>query len=185
MLKLLRVGECGRERSAAAHADGRVVDLSPLVEGIGPETLDPAAPTDLTAKMDLLGPRLPELHMSHRRIGPPPSRVGKTFSPLGPWLVTADEIGDPQALAMELTVSGEIRQSSSAGDLTFGVAHLLWYISQFMVLHLGDVINTGTPQGVGSGFTPPRFLRDDHSGQLSIAGLGSQCHAIRRTVVTA
>jgi 2-keto-4-pentenoate hydratase/2-oxohepta-3-ene-1,7-dioic acid hydratase in catechol pathway len=103
----------------------------------------------------------------------------ETFSPLGPWLVTADEVPDPQDLRLSLRVNGEARQDSTTADMVFSVDHLVWYISQFMVLRPGDVINTGTPPGVGSGFTPPRFLRDNDVVELSIEGLGSQRQVFR------
>jgi 2-keto-4-pentenoate hydratase/2-oxohepta-3-ene-1,7-dioic acid hydratase in catechol pathway len=103
----------------------------------------------------------------------------ETFSPLGPWLVTTDEVPDVQDLELHLRVNGEVRQQSTTGDMIFTVDHLVWYISQFMVLRPGDVINTGTPQGVGSGFSPPRFLRDGDVVELGITGLGSQRQLFR------
>jgi 2-keto-4-pentenoate hydratase/2-oxohepta-3-ene-1,7-dioic acid hydratase in catechol pathway len=104
----------------------------------------------------------------------------ETFSPLGPWLVTADEVSDVQDLALHLRVNGEARQESTTGDMIFTVDHLVWYVSQFMVLRPGDVINTGTPPGVGSGFSPPRFVRDGDVVELAITGLGSQRQVFRR-----
>jgi 2-keto-4-pentenoate hydratase/2-oxohepta-3-ene-1,7-dioic acid hydratase in catechol pathway len=98
------------------------------------------------------------------------------FNPLGPWFVTADEVADPQALELALSVNGQIRQQSSTSDMIFSVRHLVWYISQFMTLLPGDIINTGTPAGVGAGFEPPRFLRDGDVVELSITGLGQQRH---------
>jgi len=98
----------------------------------------------------------------------------ETFNPLGPWLVTADEVPDPQALALSLSVNGEVRQRSSTAEMVFGVHHLVWYLSQFMVLEPGDVINTGTPAGVALGSDPPRYLRDGDEVEAAIAGLGSQ-----------
>ncbi|WP_062210494.1 fumarylacetoacetate hydrolase family protein [Demequina oxidasica] len=100
-----------------------------------------------------------------------------TFNPLGPWIVTADEVSDPNALDLKLTVNGEVRQNSSTADMIFDVDYLVWYISQFMTLMPGDVINTGTPQGVGSGFTPGKFLSAGDVVEVSISGLGSQRHA--------
>ncbi len=96
-----------------------------------------------------------------------------TFAPLGPWMATPDEIGDPQSLSMWLDVNGERVQQSSTAELVFGVAHLVSYISQFMTLLPGDVISTGTPAGVGLGFTPPRFLSHGDLVELSIDGLGT------------
>jgi 2-keto-4-pentenoate hydratase/2-oxohepta-3-ene-1,7-dioic acid hydratase in catechol pathway len=103
----------------------------------------------------------------------------ETFSPVGPWLATADEVPDPQDLRLNLRVNGEVRQDSTTADMIFGVDHLVWYISQFMVLRPGDVINTGTPPGVGSGFTPPRFLRDGDVVEVGISGLGTQHQVFR------
>jgi 2-keto-4-pentenoate hydratase/2-oxohepta-3-ene-1,7-dioic acid hydratase in catechol pathway len=103
----------------------------------------------------------------------------ETFSPLGPWLVTADEVQDVQDLELRLSVNGELRQSSTTADMIFPVDHLVWYVSQFMVLYPGDVINTGTPPGVGSGFSPPRFVRHGDVVELGIDGLGSQRQVFR------
>jgi 2-keto-4-pentenoate hydratase/2-oxohepta-3-ene-1,7-dioic acid hydratase in catechol pathway len=98
----------------------------------------------------------------------------ETFNPLGPWLVTPDEVGDPQALGLMLSVNGEVKQRSSTADMIFSVAHLVWYTSQFMVLYAGDVINTGTPEGVGLGQKPPQYLRNGDVVELSIERLGVQ-----------
>ena len=99
----------------------------------------------------------------------------ETFGPLGPWLVTRDEIPDPQKLNMWLTVNGEIRQKGSTGTMVFGVEHLVWYCSQFFVLEPGDVIVTGTPPGVGMGIKlEPKFLKAGDTVRLGIDGLGEQ-----------
>jgi 2-keto-4-pentenoate hydratase/2-oxohepta-3-ene-1,7-dioic acid hydratase in catechol pathway len=99
----------------------------------------------------------------------------ETFNPLGPWLATTDEIPDPQTLAMSLDVNGTRRQTGTTKTMIFGVAHLVWYLSQFMVLEAGDVITTGTPPGVGLGQKPsPIYLKDGDVMELSIEGLGSQ-----------
>jgi len=99
----------------------------------------------------------------------------ETFGPLGPWLVTKDEIADPQQLDMWLTVNGERRQKGSTRNMVFGVAHLVWYCSQFFVMEPGDVIVTGTPPGVGMGFKPePKFLRAGDVVRRGIDGLGEQ-----------
>jgi len=98
-----------------------------------------------------------------------------TFGPLGPWLVTKDEIKNPQNLDMLLTVNGETRQTGNTKTMVFGVAHLVWYCSQFMVLEPGDVIATGTPPGVGLGIKPePKFLKAGDVVRLTIGGLGQQ-----------
>jgi 2-keto-4-pentenoate hydratase/2-oxohepta-3-ene-1,7-dioic acid hydratase in catechol pathway len=96
------------------------------------------------------------------------------FGQLGPWLVTRDEVADPQDLAMWLTVNGEKMQNGSTRTMVYGVAHLVSYLSQFMTLHPGDVISTGTPPGVGLGMKPPRYLKAGDVVELSIAGLGTQ-----------
>lgn len=97
-----------------------------------------------------------------------------TFGPIGPWLVTRDEIPDPQALAMWLEVDGHRWQDGSSATMIFGIAHLVSYISQFMSLQPGDVISTGTPPGVGLGQKPPVYLRPGQTMRLGIEGLGEQ-----------
>ena len=98
----------------------------------------------------------------------------ETFGPLGPWLVTKDEVPDPMALDMFLDVSGERMQTGSTRTMIFGPAYLVSYISRFMVLDPGDVIVTGTPPGVGLGKKPPRFLKPGDVMHLGISGLGEQ-----------
>ena len=97
-----------------------------------------------------------------------------TFGPIGPWLVTKDEIADPQNLGMWLKVNGETMQNGSTRTMVYGVAFVVSYLSQFMSLHPGDVISTGTPPGVGMGMKPPRYLRDGDVVELGIEGLGTQ-----------
>jgi 2-keto-4-pentenoate hydratase/2-oxohepta-3-ene-1,7-dioic acid hydratase in catechol pathway len=98
----------------------------------------------------------------------------ETFNPLGPWLSTADEVADPQALGLRLWVNGRPRQDSSTSEMIFGVHHLVWYLSQFMVLRPGDVINTGTPAGVALGKPDKPYLRAGDVVELEIDGLGRQ-----------
>lgn len=98
----------------------------------------------------------------------------ETFNPLGPWITTTDEVKDPQNLELWLKINGAEEQSSSTSDMIFDVAHLIWYTSQFMVLDPGDMINTGTPQGVGNGKNPPRYLKAGDLVELGITGLGEQ-----------
>ncbi|MFD8281338.1 fumarylacetoacetate hydrolase family protein [Streptomyces solisilvae] len=99
----------------------------------------------------------------------------ETFNPLGPWLVTADEVPDPQALDLRLWVNGELEQSGSTADQIFGVAEVVRYLSQFMTLYPGDVINTGTPAGVAMGRPEPKpYLRAGDVVELEIDGLGRQ-----------
>jgi 2,4-diketo-3-deoxy-L-fuconate hydrolase len=97
-----------------------------------------------------------------------------TFGPVGPWLVTADEVADPQRLDLWLDVNGARMQTGNTRTMIFGVAQLVSYISRFMTLHPGDLISTGTPPGVGLGHKPPRFLRPGDEMRLGIAGLGEQ-----------
>lgn len=96
------------------------------------------------------------------------------FNPLGPWLVTPDEAGDPQDLALRLSVNGEPRQDGNTGNMVFDVGHLVWYLSQYMVLRPGDVINTGTPAGVALGLPGTPYLRAGDTVELSVDGLGTQ-----------
>ncbi|MBC7156641.1 MAG: fumarylacetoacetate hydrolase family protein [Rhodobacteraceae bacterium] len=96
------------------------------------------------------------------------------FGPTGPWLVTRDEVADPQTLPMWLKVNGETMQNGSTATMVFGVARLVSYLSQFMTLHPGDIIATGTPPGVGMGMKPQRFLKPGDVVELGIEGLGSQ-----------
>jgi 2-keto-4-pentenoate hydratase/2-oxohepta-3-ene-1,7-dioic acid hydratase in catechol pathway len=100
-------------------------------------------------------------------------KSAETFGPLGPWLVTTDEI-DPQDLAMELKVNGDVRQKGSTSTMIFSIPFLLSYITQFCVLEPGDVVTTGTPPGVGLGMKPPQFLKPGDVMELSIEGLGHQ-----------
>ncbi|MFQ8433231.1 fumarylacetoacetate hydrolase family protein [Amaricoccus sp. W119] len=97
-----------------------------------------------------------------------------TFGPLGPWLVTADEVPDPQDLDMWLEVDGHRFQNGGTRTMIFGVAHVVSYISQFMSLQPGDVIATGTPPGVGLGQKPPLYLKAGQTMRLGISGLGEQ-----------
>lgn len=98
----------------------------------------------------------------------------ETFNPLGPWLVTADEIPDPQSLGMRLWVDGELRQNGNSKNMIFGVAEIIRYLSRFMVLEPGDVINTGTPAGVAMGLPGQPYLRAGAVMELEIDGLGRQ-----------
>lgn len=98
----------------------------------------------------------------------------ETFCPLGPWLVTPDELTDPQGLALWLDVNGEPRQRGKSSDMVFDVSTLVRYISQFMVLNPGDLILTGTPSGVGLGMSPPQYLWPGDQMDLGIDGLGEQ-----------
>ncbi len=97
-----------------------------------------------------------------------------TFGPIGPWLVTRDEVADPQDLDMWLEVDSHRYQDGSTRTMVYGVAHLIHHLSQFMTLHPGDIISTGTPPGVGLGQKPPVYLRRGQVMELGIEGLGRQ-----------
>lgn len=96
------------------------------------------------------------------------------FGQTGPWLVTPDEVPDPQNLSMWLKVNGQTMQNGSTKTMVYGVAHIVAYLSQFFTLHSGDIISTGTPPGVGMGMKPQRFLKVGDRVDLGIEGLGSQ-----------
>src|SRR3954463_888753 len=98
----------------------------------------------------------------------------ETFGPLGPWLVTKDEVPDPQNLNLWLTVNGEQRQRGNTKTMVFGAEHLVWYCSQFFILEPGDVIITGTPSGVALGMKPPKFLQAGDVVRLGVDRLGEQ-----------
>ncbi|MGF0539030.1 fumarylacetoacetate hydrolase family protein [Agrobacterium sp. ES01] len=102
-----------------------------------------------------------------------------TFGPIGPWLVTKDEIADPLNLGMWLTVNGEKMQDGSSKTMVYGIAHVVSYLSQFMSLQPGDVISTGTPPGVGMGMKPQRYLKAGDVVELGIEGLGTQKQTFR------
>ena len=102
-----------------------------------------------------------------------------TFGPIGPWLVTKDEVTDPQNIKMWLTVNGKTMQNGSTKTMVYGVAYLVSYLSQFMSLHPGDIISTGTPPGVGLGMKPPVFLKAGDVVELGIEGLGQQKQTFR------
>ncbi|MGW2629878.1 fumarylacetoacetate hydrolase family protein [Streptomyces chattanoogensis] len=104
----------------------------------------------------------------------------ETFNPLGPWLVTADEVPDPQSLGVRLWVNGELKQDGTTADQIFPVAEVVRYVSQFMTLYPGDVINTGTPAGVAMGQPEPKpYLRAGDVVELEIDGLGRQRQPLR------
>lgn len=105
-----------------------------------------------------------------------------TFGPIGPWLVTKDEVADPQNLGLWLKVNGETVQNGTTKTMVYGAAFLVSYLSQFMSLHPGDIISTGTPPGVGMGMKPPRYLKPGDVVELGIEGLGSQKQTTRADI---
>ena len=103
-----------------------------------------------------------------------------TFGPVGPWLVTADEVKDPQKLTMWLELNGKRVQNGSTATMVFGVAHIVAYISEFFTLMPGDIITTGTPPGVGMGMKPPRYLKPGDTMRICVEGLGEQFQTVVR-----
>ena len=103
-----------------------------------------------------------------------------TFGPIGPWLVTADEVPDPQKLTMWLDLNGKRVQNGSTATMVYGVAHIVAYLSQFFTLEPGDVITTGTPPGVGMGMKPPRYLKPGDTMRICVEGLGEQFQTVVR-----
>jgi 2-keto-4-pentenoate hydratase/2-oxohepta-3-ene-1,7-dioic acid hydratase in catechol pathway len=103
-----------------------------------------------------------------------------TFLPLGPWLVTADEVPDPQALGIRCLVNDEVRQSSDTGQMIFGVAELVGFVSRTITLEPGDLLVTGTPSGVGMAADPPRFLAPGDRMRVEIDGLGALDNTVRK-----
>jgi 2-keto-4-pentenoate hydratase/2-oxohepta-3-ene-1,7-dioic acid hydratase in catechol pathway len=104
----------------------------------------------------------------------------ETFNPAGPFLVTLDEIADPSGLRLVLKVNGETMQDGTTADFVFGPSYLVWYLSQFLVLEPGDLIDTGTPAGVGMGLKPPRYLQPDDVIEMEITGLGSHRNVVHQ-----
>ncbi len=101
-----------------------------------------------------------------------------SFGPLGPWLVTADEVGDPQNMRLWTRVNGEARQDGNTSDMVFGFAQLIAYVTEFVSLRPGDVLTTGSPHGVAAGFDPPKWLQPGDVVEMGIDGLGEQRHEI-------
>jgi 2-keto-4-pentenoate hydratase/2-oxohepta-3-ene-1,7-dioic acid hydratase in catechol pathway len=101
-----------------------------------------------------------------------------TFAPIGPWLVTADEVPDPQGLALWTTVNGDRRQNGNTKHMVFPMRWLVAYVSRFLSLQAGDLLSTGTPAGVGHGAKPPRYLQPGDVVEMGIAGLGIQRHVV-------
>jgi 2-keto-4-pentenoate hydratase/2-oxohepta-3-ene-1,7-dioic acid hydratase in catechol pathway len=102
-----------------------------------------------------------------------------TFGPIGPWLVTADEVPDPQNLPIWLEVNGKRMQDGTTSTMVYGVKFLVSYLSRFFTLHPGDIISTGTPPGVGAGMKPPTFLKAGDVMRLGVQGLGEQRQELR------
>ena len=117
-------------------------------------------------------------YQRERSGGTTKGKSADTFGPLGPWLVTADEFGDPQTKRIWTVVNGEDRQDGNTSDMVFGIAQLISYVSEFMSLNPGDVLTTGSPHGVAAGFSPPKWLQSGDVVKMGIDGLGEQRHDI-------
>ena len=103
-----------------------------------------------------------------------------TFAPVGPWIVTSDQIADPQDLEIELTLNGDVMQSSNTRNMIFSVSHLIWHISRFFTLRPGDLLFTGTPSGVGAGRSPEVYLNDGDQVAITIDGIGQLVNQVAR-----
>jgi len=115
---------------------------------------------------------------AERAGGTTKGKSADSFGPLGPWLVTSDEAGDPQNKNLWTRVNGEARQAGNTSDMVFGFAQLIAYVTEFMSLQPGDVLTTGSPHGVAAGFKPPRWLQPGDVVEMGIDGLGEQRHVI-------
>ncbi len=102
-----------------------------------------------------------------------------SFGPIGPWLVTKDDVADPQSLHLTCDVNGERMQTGSSDKMIFTIAQIIAHLSEMMTLHPGDIIATGTPPGVGMGMTPPKYLKPGDVVRLEIEGLGVQIQTVR------
>jgi 2-keto-4-pentenoate hydratase/2-oxohepta-3-ene-1,7-dioic acid hydratase in catechol pathway len=191
-MKLANVGAPGKERPIVMTDSGTVFDAGSLTAPGSLKTdweVELAVVIGTTRARYLASPDESSAHIAGFTISNDVSerayrleRGGRwdkrksceSFNPLGPWLVTPDEIPDPQALGLRLWVNGELRQNGTTSDMIFDVSYLVWYVSQFMVLEPGDVINTGTPAGVVLGSPGLSYLGDGDEVQIEITGLGSQ-----------
>lgn len=117
-------------------------------------------------------------YQRERAGGTTKGKSADTLGPLGPWLVTADEVPEPQNMRLWTRVNGEARQDGNTNDMVFGFARLIAYVSEFMSLQPGDVLTTGSPHGVAAGFDPPRWLQPGDVLEMGIDGLGQQRHEI-------
>ncbi len=112
----------------------------------------------------------------------PTFTMGKSFDthgPIGPWIVTPDEIDDPQALLLKTWVNGELRQDSTTGDMIFGIGEMIEHLSTAFTLEPGDIYSTGTPEGVGNGFSPPKYLRSGDEVTIEVEGIGKLTNYVK------
>ena len=133
---------------------------------------------DYVAGYALMNDGSERAYQREREGGTTKGKSADTLGPLGPWLVTSDEVGDPQGLRIWTKVNGEPRQDGHTSDMVFGVAQIISYISEFMSLNPGDVVTTGSPHGVAAGFNPPKWLQPGDIVEMGIDGLGEQRHEV-------
>src|SRR5436190_547231 len=197
-MKLVRYGAPGREKPGMLDGEGRICDPNDdtmipkdsskldwevelgIVIGSRARYLSKDKALDVVAGYCLANDVSERVFQIERAGQWTKGKGCETFGPLGPWLVSADEVPKPQALAMWLDVNGERMQTGSTRTMIFDVEYLVSYVSQFMVLDPGDVIATGTPPGVGQGKTPPKFLKAGDVVTLGIEGLGEQRQKVVR-----
>ena len=172
---------CGPDDDLVIPKDGAAIDYEvelAVVIGAPAAYVDEAQAMDHVAGYCLLND-VTERDWQRKREGQwTKGKSADTFCPLGPWFVTADEVPDPQALALWTEVDGERRQDGTTADMVYGVRFLVSYVSRFMSLQPGDVIATGTPAGVGAGMDPPGFLRAGHVVRCGVEGLGIQTRRV-------
>jgi 2-keto-4-pentenoate hydratase/2-oxohepta-3-ene-1,7-dioic acid hydratase in catechol pathway len=153
------------------------VELAALIGRVA-RNVSEAEALDYVAGYAVMNDGSERAYQSERAGGTTKGKSADTLGPLGPWLVTADEVGDPRKLRLWSRVNGEKRQDGNTDNMVFGVAKLVSYVSEFMSLRPGDVLTTGSPHGVAAGFDPPRWLRPGDVLELGIDGLGAQRHEI-------
>jgi hypothetical protein len=186
-MRLVRYGPAGAEKPGLVDAGGTLRDLSRVARDITPALLGPAV---LARLRGLKVVRLPVVKGRPRLAvrwpvsarwcasGLTKGKSADTFGPVGPWLVTADAVPDPQALGLWTTVNGDRRQDGNTCHMVFPVRELVAYVSRFMSLQAGDLISTGTPAGVGHGAKPPRYLQPGDVVEMGIDRLSVQRHVI-------
>lgn len=133
---------------------------------------------DYVAGYALMNDGSERAYQRERAGGTTKGKSADTLGPLGPWLVTADEVGDPQNVRLWTKVNGEERQDGHTSDMVFGFARLIAYVTEFMSLQPGDVLTTGSPHGVAAGFDPPKWLQPGDIVEMGADGLGTQRHEI-------
>lgn len=173
---------CGPNDSIEIPRDSTALDWEvelAIVIGKDGKYIDEADATDHIAGYCIVNDVSERDFQIHRSGQWVKGKSADTFGPMGPWLVTRDEIPDPQQLTMNLEVNGAVRQNGSTSTMVYQVPFLVSYVSRFMSLQAGDVISTGTPPGVGMGMKPPQYLKQGDVVTLEIEGLGRQQQSVR------